>query len=75
MMETVNVVQTDSDGMIVSLIPHLDDDAGNMKAERRFMDILRRETNLTNSEIEVAIDDGFYEFDGRTVQIVHSTFT
>lgn len=74
-MNTVNVIEiADTNNMAVQqLVAFYDDVVGNQKAEQLFKQLVQENSTLRDMEIEVLIEDGYFEQSGYWVGIVHST--
>ncbi len=74
-LKTVNVIETDENGLVTSLRSFSDEPEGNDKAESLFRKIAAETTDLTGEEIEQRLGDGFLPIPGcaySSLQIVHS---
>lgn len=68
-LNTVNVVETNSEGVIVKLQSFPETQEGNTMAEKVFSEMIE-DTN----HLDVFIEDGYAEISGgRTVYLVHSS--
>jgi hypothetical protein len=74
MLHTVNVIQINALQVIQKLFSYNDDVQGNQDAEQKFRDLIKNnDGNIDDEEIEMALEDGYYDLDDSTIIITHST--
>jgi hypothetical protein len=71
-IQTVNVIQYDSEGM-QGIFSFSDDEEGNKEAEKLFRE-LAKENNLPDDSIECGIEDGILEMNDYKLYLVHSSY-
>lgn len=73
-LNTVNVIEQDAEGNPISLRSYSDTKIGNESAEELFTAIARETTDLSDEEIQSAIDDGYVDVPGGgRILLTHST--
>lgn len=74
MIQTVNVIQINALQVIQKLFSYNDDVQGNQDAEQKFRDLIKNnDGNIDDEDIEMALEDGYFDLDDSTIIITHST--
>ena len=72
----IHVITVDSEGILnMNSFDNIDekDTSGNELAEQRFTDLIKEiNESETEEEIENALEDGFYSYNGDNIYLVHS---
>jgi hypothetical protein len=72
MMDTVNIIEKTGEAQVTVRSWH-EDDYGNTKAEECFGEIMKEhDTNVTDEDVNICLDNGYYEQGDYQLFLVHS---
>jgi hypothetical protein len=70
-LSTVNVIEI-TNGTMQGVHAFADDAEGNQQAEALFRKFLKENTELTDGQVDLCVEDGHYDTNGYEIFLTHS---